>query len=159
FIEGAIAKPFGRTGDRTAAERAIEFHGRLIVGQGPDHDAFHAALREIAAGRGEQASAEAQALEFWAQIDLVDFTVVVQAAGAISAVVGIAGNLIAEHQDRDAATFADGAVPPVRAAAIDELFQFRAGNHALIGGAPGFVMGYGHRGRVGRRGAANLYQY
>ena len=48
--------------------------------------------------------------------------------------------------------------PPVRSAAVDQLVEFVAGDDALIGGAPGVVMGAGDRCRVGGLGAANLYE-
>src|ERR1700744_1209155 len=49
--------------DHTAAERAIEFGGGIVVGERPDHHALQAALRQIALGRGEQAAAETESLE------------------------------------------------------------------------------------------------
>ena len=66
---------------------------------------------EILARGGEQPAAEAEALEFGPQIKLVDLAVVEQAASAVAAVVGVAGDLVAELQDGDAAAFADRANP------------------------------------------------
>src|SRR5437016_10596788 len=119
--------------DHAAAERAIEFRRRIVVGERPDHHALQPALDQIAPGGSEQAAAKAEALEFRPQIELVDLAFEVQAAGAVAAVIGVARNLVAEHQYADAAALADRAVPPLRAAAVDQLFQLGAGDDALIG--------------------------
>ena len=77
---------------------------------------------------------EAETLEFQAEIKLVDLTFgEMQAASPVAAVIGVARDFVAKHQHADAAAFADRAVPPVWAAAVDQLFQFGAGNDALIG--------------------------
>src|SRR5262249_13232894 len=94
--------------------------------------------------------------EFRPQIELVDFAVVVEAAGAVAAVIGVARDLVAELQQRDAAALADGAVPPGRAAAVDELFQFGAGDDALIRGPPCLIVGRRNRAGIRSLGAANL---
>ena len=116
LIERLGAELLRRARDRAAAERAIEFHRRLVVGQRPDHEALQAALHQILARGGEQSAAEAEPLEFRTQIKLVDFAVIEQAARAVAAVIGVAGDRLAELQDGDAAAFADGADPtsPVR---------------------------------------------
>ena len=49
-------------------------------------------------------------------------------------------------------------IPPVRAAAVDQLVEFVAGDDALIGRAPRLVMGLGDVHCVGRLRAANLYE-
>ena len=49
-------------------------------------------------------------------------------------------------------------IPPVRAAAVDQLVELVAGDDALIGGAPRLVMRLGDVHCVGRLGAANLYE-
>src|SRR5258708_2921976 len=67
-------------------------------------------------------------------------------------------DLVAEHQHADAAALADRAIPPLRAAPVDQLLQLRAGNDALIGRAPGFVMGGRYRGCVCSFGRPNLDQ-
>ena len=92
-----------------AAQRAVEFHRRLVVRQRPHHQALQPALREVAPRRGEQAAAEAEPLILRPQIELVDLAVVEQAARAVAAVVGVARDLVAERQDGDAAALADGA--------------------------------------------------
>ena len=48
LIERLGAEPLRRARDRAAAERAVEFDRRLVVGQRPDHEALQPALREIA---------------------------------------------------------------------------------------------------------------
>ena len=45
LIERLGAEPLGGARDRAAAERAIEFHRRLVVGQRPHHQALQPALR------------------------------------------------------------------------------------------------------------------
>ena len=133
LVENARSEPFGGAGHRLAAERAVEFDRRLVIRQRPDDQALQAALRQVAPRRGEQLAAKAEPLELGPQVELVDFAVVVQAARAVAAVVGIAGDVVAERQDGDPAAFADGAVPPVRAAAVDQLVELGTGNDALIG--------------------------
>src|SRR5262249_19956661 len=64
LVEGAGAEPFGGTGHRLAAERAIEADGWLVVRQRPDHQALQPALHQVAPRRGEQLAAEAETLEF-----------------------------------------------------------------------------------------------
>src|SRR5215510_5102540 len=89
LVEHAGAEALGGACHRLAAERAVEADGRLVVRQRPDHEALQPALHQVAARRGEQLAAEAQPLEFGTQIKLVDLTVVVEAARAVAAVVGI----------------------------------------------------------------------
>src|SRR6478672_11920216 len=161
--EGNLVERFGPEllrGARhhAAAKRAIELGRQIIVGKRPDYHALQAALRQIASRGIEQAAAEAEALEFRAQIKLVDLAFEVQAAGAVAAVIGIARDLVAEHQHADAAALADRAVPPLRAAAVDQLFQLGARNDAPIGRTPGFVMGRRHRGCIRSFGRPNLDQ-
>ena len=79
-----------------------------------------------------------------------------QAAGAVAAVVGITRDLVAEHQNADPATFADRAFPPMRPAPIDQLVEFGAGNDALIGSAPGFIMRGSDRESIRSSGRPNL---
>ena len=90
LIEALFAETLRGAGDRLAAERLVELHRRIVVGQRPDHEALQSALGEVAARRGEQPAAEAQALVLRAQIELVDLAVVEQAARAVAAVVGVA---------------------------------------------------------------------
>ena len=125
LIEALFAETLRGAGDRLAAERLVELHRRIVVRQRPDHEAFQSALGEVAARRGEQPAAEAQALVLRAQIELVDLAFVEQAARAVAAVVGVPGYLVAEGEDGDAAAFADRAVPPVGAAARHQLFEFQ----------------------------------
>src|SRR5262245_2530548 len=113
------------------AKRAIKFRCRIVIGERPDHHALEAALPEVAARGIEQPAAEAEALKFGSQIELVDFAFEMQAAGAIAAVIGVTRHLVAEHQHADAAAFANRAVPPLRATTIDQLLQLGAGNDAL----------------------------
>src|SRR5262249_38490628 len=79
---------FQGTRHHAAAEGAVEFGCGLVVGERPDHHAPQPALREVALGRGEQTSAEAEALEFRAQIQLVDLALKMQTARAVAAVIG-----------------------------------------------------------------------
>src|SRR5690606_40722437 len=116
LVERLRPEPLRRARDRAAAERAIEFNGRLVVGQRPDHHALQAALPEILARGIEQAAAETQTLKLGPQVKLVDLAVIEKAAGAVASVIGVAGNLLAELQERDAAAFADRGIPPVGAA-------------------------------------------
>src|SRR5579859_5087541 len=85
LVERLRPESFRRTRHHAAAERAIKFGGGIVVRERPDHHALQAALRQIALGGGEQAAAEAEALEFRAQIKLVDFAFEMQAAGAVAA--------------------------------------------------------------------------
>src|SRR3954469_781375 len=103
LVEHLSAEPLGGACDRAAAEVAIEVDSVLVVGQRPHHEAVESALREILARRGEQLASEAEPLEFRPQVELVDFPVVVEAAGAVAPVVGIARDIVAEHQEADAA--------------------------------------------------------
>src|SRR6185437_13023514 len=130
----------------------------IVVRERPDYHALQAALGEVALGGGEQAAAEAEALEFRTQIQLVDFAFEMQAAGTVAAVIGIACDLLAKHQHADAAALADGRIPPLRAAAVDQLFQLGARDDALISRAPGFVMGGRYRGSIRSLGRPNLDQ-
>ena len=111
LIERLGAKALRGARDRAAAERAIKFHRRFVVGKRPDHQALQAALREILARGGKQPAAETEALELGPQIDLVNLAVIKQAARAIAPVIGVAGDVVAELQDGNAAAFADGASP------------------------------------------------
>src|SRR5690349_14021828 len=145
LVEQLVAEFLRRAGDRSAAERPVEVDGRLVVGQRPHHEALHAALHEIAPCRREQPPAEAESLEFGAQIKLVDLAVVLQAARPVAPIVGIARDGVAERQERDAAALADRAVPPVGAAPRDQSLEFPARNDSLIGGPPSVVMRIGDR--------------
>ena len=146
----------GGTRNRAAAERAIELDGRIVVGQRPDHQAAQAALGEIAPGRGEQPAAEAQALEFRPQVEFIDLAVVGEAAGAVAAVIGVTGDALGEHQERDAAALADGGFPPGRSAPADQLLEFRAGDDAAICRTPGVIVGLRDGHGVDGLGPANL---
>src|SRR5262249_17426512 len=88
----------------------------------------------------------------------VDFAVVVQAACAVAAVVGIARDLIAECQHRNAAAFPDGAIPPFRSAPADQLVEFHAGDDSLVGRAPSFVVSLRNGRGIGSLGAADFDQ-
>src|SRR5262249_17877204 len=103
-------------------------------------------------------TAEAKSLKFRAQIDLINFAIVKQAACPVPSVVGVAGNALSELENCNPAAFADRRIPPVGAAAIDELVELVARNDSLIGGAPRFVMRLGDVNSVGRLCAANLYE-
>src|SRR5262249_48944648 len=134
------AERFGRACHGLSAQRAIELDGWLVVGQRPDHQALDAALGEVTPRRAEQAAAETKALVLWAQIELVDLALVGEAAGAVAAVVGVARNSVAEHEQRDAAALADRAIPPRCTAPIDQAVQLKSGDDPLISGAPSLVM-------------------
>src|SRR5262245_59778277 len=92
LVENLAAKALGRAGDRAAAEVGVETDRGLVIRQRPDHEAAEPALGEVAAGCVEQLAAEAQPLEFRPQVELVDLAVVVEAAGAVAAVIGVARN-------------------------------------------------------------------
>src|SRR5580704_13046602 len=79
LVEHAGAELFRGARDRLAAERAVELDRVLVFGQRPHDQGFEAALRQIAARRGEQPATEAQALEFRPQIEFVDLAVVIEA--------------------------------------------------------------------------------
>src|SRR4249920_1561342 len=140
LVEDACSEPFGRAGHRLAGEGAIKADGRLVVGERPDHETLQPALRQVTSCRGEELAAEAEALKLGAQIQLVDLTVIIQAAGAVATVVGIARDGLAEGKHGDAAALANGAVPPLRAAPVDQLVELGSGNDALVRPPPGFVM-------------------
>src|SRR6185437_11271547 len=96
-------------------------------------------------------------LELRAQIKLVDLAIIKQAARAVAAIIGVAGDLLAKLQDGDAAALADRRIPPIRATPGNQLIEFVAGDDALIGGAPSLVMSLGDVGCVRCLGATNLY--
>src|SRR6185312_10476149 len=100
LIEDLVAELFRRARHGLAAERAIELDGGLVVRQRPYHQAFLLALHEVAPRRHEQPAAEAEALKLGAQVKLVDLALILQAAGAVVAVVGIARHRVAEGQER-----------------------------------------------------------
>src|SRR5690242_15533366 len=156
LVERLRPEPLRGARHHATAEHAVEFGSRLVVRERPDHHALQPALGEVALGGREQTPAEAEALEFRTQVKLVDFAFEMQAAGAIAAVVGIAGDLVAKHQYADAAALADCRIPPLRAAAVDQLFQLAAGDNALISGSPSLVMGGRDRGRIRSLGWSNL---
>src|SRR5450830_1250810 len=158
LVEHLGAEALGRAGDRAAAERAIEFHRPLVVGERPYNQALQAALDQILARGGKQAAAEAEALVFRTQVQLVDLAVIEQAARAVAPVIGVAGDAVTELQDGDAAALADGAVPPIRPAPVDQLVELVARDDALIGRAPCLVMCLGDVHRIGCLGAAHLYE-
>src|SRR6266481_2389442 len=148
----------GTARDHAAAEGAIKLRRSIVVGERPDHHAFQPALQQIAPRGGKQPAAEAEPLKFRPQIKLVDLAFEVQAARAVAAVIGITRDLVAEHQHADAAALADRAVPPLRAATVDQLLELGTGNDTLLGRAPGFVMGGRHRSCVRSSGRPNLDQ-
>src|SRR5262249_58918928 len=117
---------------RAAAERAIDVERRIVVRERQHHEAAQPALCEIAPCRGEKAPAEPETLKFRPQVQLVDFAVVGEAAGAVATVVGGTGDTIAEHQERHAAALTDRAFPPSRSAPADQLREFGARDDALI---------------------------
>src|ERR1700687_288033 len=156
LVERLVAESLGGARNRAAAERAIELDGRIVVGQRPNHQAAQAALGEIAPGRGEQPAAEAQALEFRPQIEFIDLAVVGEAARAVAAVIGVAGDALGEHQQRDAAALADGGLPPGRAAPADQLLELRTGDDAAICRAPSLIVGLRDGHGVGSLRPANL---
>src|ERR1700749_104162 len=118
LVERLGAELFRRARHHAAAEGAVELRRRIVVGQRPDHHALEDALQQVAAGRGKGAAAEAEALEFRAQIKLVDLALEMKAAGAVAAVIGIARDFVTEYQHANAAAFADRAIPPLRSAAV-----------------------------------------
>src|SRR6195256_6901052 len=138
--EGDLVERLGpeflrRARDHAATEGAVKLRRDMVVGERPDPHALQAALQQVAPCGSEQPAAEAETLKFRPQIKLVDLAFEVQAARAVAAVIGITRDLVAEHQHADAAALADRAVPPLRAAAGDQLLQLGAGNDALIGRA------------------------
>ena len=145
-----------RPRDRAAAERLVERDRRLVVAERPDHEALQSALRQIATRGREQPAAEAEALEFRAEIKLVDLAVIEQAARAIAPVVGITRDSIAELQQRDAASFGDGVLPPARAAPADQLLEFGPGDDAAIGRPLRRIVRRRDQRGIGWLGAANL---
>src|SRR5215472_12817946 len=154
LVEHSRAEFFRGPRHRLAAQRAIELDRVFVFRQRPHDQRFQRALRQVAPRRREQAAAKAQALVFRPQVKLVDFAVVIEAARAVAAVIGVACDLIAELQQRDAAALADRAVPPRRAAAVDESPELGARNYSLIGRPPCLIMRVGNRGGIARLGAA-----
>src|SRR5262249_49119403 len=101
--EGDLVERFrpdllGGARDHAPAEGAIEFGGRLVVGERPNHHALQPALSEVALGGGEQAAAKTEPLEFRPQIELVNLALEMQAACTVTAVISIARDLVAQHQ-------------------------------------------------------------
>src|SRR5882762_6403563 len=123
--EGDLVERLGpeflrRARDHTAAEGAVKLRRGIVVGERPDHHALQAALQQVASCGSKQPAAEAETLKLRSQIKLVDLAFKVQAARAVAAVIGIARDLVAEHQHADATALADRAVPPLRAATVDQ---------------------------------------
>src|SRR5258708_23056194 len=139
---------FRAAGDHTATQRPIKLCRGIVVGERPDHHALQPTLQQVAPCRGEQPAAEAEPLKLGPQVKLIYLAFEVQAAGAVAAVVRIARDLVAEHQHADTAALADRAVPPLWAAAVDQLLELGAGNDALIGRAPSLVMRGRYRGCI-----------
>src|SRR5262249_46312186 len=139
LVENPSSELLRRLRHHAAAEAAVEVERRLVVGQCPHHHALQPALRQVTLGGREQPPAEAEALEFGAQVKFVDLAVEMQAPRAVAAVVGVAGDLVAEHQYADAAAFSDRAGPPLRAATVDQLGELGPGDDALVGRTPRFV--------------------
>src|SRR5262245_23508767 len=79
-----------------------------------------------------------------------------QAARAVASVIGVARDLLAELQQRDAAAFADRAVPPSSPAAIDQPLQFGARNDSLISRTPRIIVSIRNGLGIVRLSAANL---
>src|SRR5262249_34330431 len=158
LVEDPGAEPLGGASHRLAAERAGEGGGRLVVRQRPDHQAWQAALPEVAACGGKELASEAEALEFRPQVELVDLAVVVEAARAVAAVVGVAGDAFAEGEHCNPAALAGRAVPPLPAAPIDQLVELGPRDDALIRAPPGIVVSRRNRRRIGRLGAADFDQ-
>src|SRR5215813_7645051 len=136
FVQDLAAKPLGGACDCATAQVAIETDGVFIVGQRPDHEAAHPALAQIASRRLKQLAAKAETLKFGPEIKLINLAVVIQAAGAVASVVGVARDCVAEHQNGNAAAPPDRALPPSRPAAIDELVELRSRDHTLVRGTP-----------------------
>jgi hypothetical protein len=111
-VERLFAEFLAGPGDRTAAERSVEFDRRLVVRQDSHHEAANLALSEVTPDRREQPAPEAEALELRPQVKLVDLAVIGQAARAVAPVIRVARNRITERQDRDTAALANGAFPP-----------------------------------------------
>src|SRR5262249_54107561 len=156
LVEALAAEALGGTGDCAATEVAVEVHCGFVIREGPYDEAVETALHEVAARPHEQLSAKPQALEFRPQIKLVDFSVVIEAARAIAAVIGVARNVVAKHENGDPASIADRVFPPGRPPPVDELVEFRTGNYALVGGAPRLVVGSRNLRRIGRLGTTDL---
>src|SRR5262249_4141713 len=110
--QDACAKPLGGSRHRLAGKRAVEAYGRLVVRERPDHQALQPALRQVAPGRGEQLAAKAKPLKLRTQIKLVDFAIVIEAACAVAAIIGVARDALSESEHGDPAAFANRAVPP-----------------------------------------------
>src|SRR5262249_27304940 len=128
LVEGLLAESLRGAGDRAPAERAVKLDGGIVVGERPNHETAQAALGKIAPRRGEQPPSEPQPLKFRPQIQLVDLAVIGQAARAVAAVIGVAGDAVGKHQERDAAALADGGFPPCRAPAADQFLELGPGN-------------------------------
>ncbi len=156
LVEHARPEAFGGACHRLAAQRAIEADRGLVVGQSPDHQALQPALLEVAARGREQPPAEAQPLKLGTQVELVDLAVIVEAAGAVASVIGISGDTIAERENGDPAALADGAVPPLRTPAVDELVELGTGDDALVSALPGFVVSRCNRRCIRRLCATNF---
>src|SRR5258708_4481849 len=118
LVEDAGSEPFGGACHRLACKRAVKADGRLVVRERPDHQALQPALHQVTPCCGEQLAAEAEALKFRPQIKLVDLSVVIQAASAVAAVIGITGDALAEGQHGNPAALANRTVPPLRAAPV-----------------------------------------
>ena len=112
---------------------------------------------QLLACRREQPAAQADALVFRAQIELVDFALLLQLAGAAAAHRGVAGDLAADLDDQDGGRAADGIGPPLAAAAVDHRRQRPVGDDAGIGDLPGRAVHLGDRVCVARFGLANVH--
>src|SRR5262249_31550938 len=89
-------------------------------------------------------------------IQFVDFPIVSQASRSVPAIISIARYGVPERQNRNSASLADGALPPLRAAPIDQLIQLRTRDDALVRGAPSQVMRRSERLGIGRFGTADF---
>src|SRR5690606_25734946 len=158
LVERLRPEALGGSGDGTPAKRTVKLDRRLVVGQRPDHQTLQPALHQVLARSVEQAATEPEPLELGAQVKLVHLAFVEEAARTVAPVVRVAGDLLAELQDGDAAALADRRLPPVGPAAVDQLLELVPGDDAAIGRTPRLVMALRDIHRVGSLGAANLYE-
>src|SRR5215207_8414658 len=137
-----------RLGDDLAAEALIKGAGALVLGQAPHGDALDAAVEEVVADRLEHPRAEADALILGSEVELVDLPVRRQRAVAAAPVGDVARDGLGDVEHHEGPSPPDRREPPALPAARHHPLERDAGDHPLIGFAPGGVENPRERGSV-----------
>src|SRR5687768_15709370 len=111
LFQGLLVEYLDPFGGVAAAGPLVEGKCAAIVFERPDHHALQPGRGELFAGGGKQPAAEPDALIFRPQVELVDFALLREAAGAVAAQRGVAGNRSADLDDQHRGGPAHGVRP------------------------------------------------